>query len=199
MEVRRTAKLHSAHPQFDIICVVKNAATAVVRSFRLSLLLGCLTVAFGLNAETLKGKVVKVADGDTITVLDSTNGQNKVRFFGIDAPEKKQAFGEASRKHLASFVAGKDVRVEWTSRDKYNRILGRVYVKVVDPESKEAKEIDTNYRMVKDGFAWHYKHFCKDEQLAEAEKDAKAKGLGLWKDKNPVAPWDFRKNKSVDK
>ena len=160
-----------------------------------------LIATFSVGANELTGKVVRVADGDTITVLDSTNGQNKVRFFGIDAPEKKQAFGEVSRKHLASFVAGKDVRVTWTSTDKYGRILGRVYVKVVDPENKDGadgkgeKEIDVNYRMVKDGLAWHYKQFCKDEQLAEAEKDAREKKLGLWKDKNPVEPWNFRKTK----
>lgn len=158
-----------------------------------------LFLSLTVGANELTGKVVRVADGDTITVLDTTNGQNKVRFFGIDAPEKKQAFGEVSRKHLASFVAGKNVRVTWTCTDKYGRILGRVYVKVVDPENKDGKgekEIDVNYRMVKDGLAWHYKQFSKDEQLAEAEKDAREKKLGLWKDKNPVAPWDYRKAKT---
>ncbi len=78
-------------------------------------------------ADTLIGKVVKVADGDTITVLDN-NIQHKIRLQGIDAPERKQAFGNASRKHLATLVAGKTVTVKWDKRDRYGRIVGFVFV-----------------------------------------------------------------------
>ena len=75
------------------------------------------------SADTLTGKVVKVTDGDSITVLDSTNIQHRIRLQGIDAPERKQAFGKASRKHLASLVAGKEVTVKWDKRDRYGRIV----------------------------------------------------------------------------
>ncbi len=79
-------------------------------------------------ADTLTGKVVKVADGDSITVLDSTNTQHRIRLQGIDAPERKQAFGNASRKHLAILVTGKTVTVQWNKRDRYRRIVGFVIV-----------------------------------------------------------------------
>ena len=79
-------------------------------------------------AESLTGKVVKVADGDSITVLDSTNTQHRIRLQGIDAPERKQTFGNASRKHLATLVAGKQVTVKWDKRDRYSRIVGFVIV-----------------------------------------------------------------------
>jgi len=83
-------------------------------------------------ADSLTGKVVKIADGDTITVLDSTNTQHRIRLQGIDAPERKQAFGNASRKHLANLVAGKEVTVKWAKRDRYGRMVGKVWVDGVD-------------------------------------------------------------------
>ena len=138
-----------------------------------------------LDAQTLQGKVVRVADGDTITILDSTNVQNKVRLNKIDAPEKKQAFGEVSRKHLASMVAGNVVKVEWTKKDKYGRILGDISIGTTN----------VNLRMVQDGLAWHFKAFDNTPAYAQAENEARAKKIGLWKDANPIPPWEFRKAK----
>ena len=83
-----------------------------------SIILSCLA----LTAQTIKGKVVRVADGDTITILDEARVQHKVRLNRIDAPEKSQAFGEVSRKHLASMMAGNVVKVEWAKKDKYGSI-----------------------------------------------------------------------------
>ena len=111
-----------------------------------------LSVTSAFAAETLKGRVVKVADGDTITVLDAANVQHRIRLDKIDAPEKAQPFGDASRRHLATFVAGKIVKVEWTKKDKYGRILGTVWTML-------PVRIDVNLQMVNDGYAWHYKHF----------------------------------------
>ncbi len=79
-------------------------------------------------AASLTGKVAKVADGDSITILENTNAQHRIRLQGIDAPERKQPFGNASRKHLASLVAGKTVTVQWAKRDRYRRIVGFVIV-----------------------------------------------------------------------
>jgi len=138
-----------------------------------------------LTAQTVTGKVVRVADGDTITVLDAVNAQHKVRLEKIDAPEKGQAFGQASKKHLAEIVAGRSVRVEWEKRDKYGRVLGVVYV----------GEVNANLQMVKDGYAWHYKRFDDTPAYAQAETAAREKRLGLWADGNPIAPWDFRRTK----
>jgi len=90
-------------------------------------------------------KVVKIADGDTITVLlDKT--QHKIRLEGIDAPERKQAFGTKARQALADKVFGGTVRVEWKKRDRYKRIIGRVYL----------GDRDISQEMVKDGWAWHH-------------------------------------------
>ena len=78
------------------------------------------------------GKVVAVTDGDTIKVLDSTNTQYKVRLTGIDAPERGQPFGTASKDNLAQMVAGKEVFVESDKKDRYGRVLGKVWVQPYD-------------------------------------------------------------------
>jgi micrococcal nuclease len=84
-----------------------------------------LTLTSVLLADELRGKVVSIADGDTITVLDTDKKQHKVRLNGIDAPEKKQAFGAKSKARLGELVAGKDVFVDLTERDNYGRVLVR--------------------------------------------------------------------------
>lgn len=83
-------------------------------------------------ARTIEGKVIKVADGDTITVIDSNKEQHRIRLAGIDAPEKGQPFGNASRKKLRELVAGKDVLVEFEKYDRYGRIVGKVWVTPLD-------------------------------------------------------------------
>jgi endonuclease YncB( thermonuclease family) len=106
------------------------------------------------------GKVVKIADGDTITVLlDKT--QHKIRLEGIDAPEKGQAYGTKARQALADKVFGETVRVDWKKRDRYGRIIGRVYL----------GNRDIALEMVKDGFAWHYKRYSKEAAFANAQKE----------------------------
>ena len=152
---------------------------------KVALIVSLLVMSLALNAQTLQGKVVRVADGDTITILDATNTQNKVRLNKIDAPEKSQAFGEVSRKHLASMVAGNVVNVDWEKKDKYGRILGDISIGTTN----------VNLRMVQDGLAWHFKAFDNTPAYAQAENEARAKKIGLWKDANPIPPWEFRKAK----
>ncbi len=164
-------------------------------------------LSFSLFSGEIAGRVVRVADGDTITILVSggTNPvasepvgsrvprdrtspavtQHKIRLQGIDAPEKSQAFGNASRKHLSSLVAGKNVSVKYTKRDKYGRILGTVF----------ADGKDVNLEMLKAGLAWHYKRFDSTPAYAQAEAAARAARLGLWQDKSPIEPESFRKAK----
>ena len=136
-------------------------------------------------AASLTGRVTRVADGDTLTILDAANAQHKIRFHGIDAPEKSQAFGQKSKLHLSSLVFGKDVRVKYKSRDKYGRILGTIYV----------DGLDINLEMLRAGLAWHYKRFDSTPAYAAAEMEARQNRLGLWQDKNPINPYDFRKAK----
>ena len=151
-----------------------------------------LALAFTANAETITGRVVGVADGDTITVLDADKVQHKIRLAGIDAPEKKQAFGQRSKQSLSDLAFGKDVAVETTKRDKYRREIGKVLV----------NGQDVNLVQVERGMAWFYRQYQReqspnDRRLYEAAEDAaKANKRGLWRDADPVPPWEFRRNKT---
>ncbi len=154
-------------------------------------------LSIAASADTLTGKVVKVVDGDTLYVLDANYKQHKIRLAGIDAPERKQAYGLASRKHLASIVAGKQVTVEYQKRDRYGGIVGKVLLVVVFHTSGD--EIDVCLKQVKAGFAWHYKKYQheqrrEDQKLyAVAEANARDARLGLWRENNPIPPWDHRR------
>lgn len=140
------------------------------------------------NAETLTGKVVGVTDGDTITVLDAVNDQHKIRLGGIDAPEKAQPFGQRAKAQMSDLVFGKPVTVEWSKRDRYQRIIGKVLV----------SNRDAGLSLVSSGLAWHYKQYQKEQtpddqvRYAAAEDAARARRAGLWADPNPVPPWEWR-------
>lgn len=140
------------------------------------------------SADTLLGGVVNVHDGDIITVLDANKTQHKIRLAGIDAPEQGQAYGKASRDNLAQHVAGKQVSIEWTKYDKYQRIVGTVLL--------DGK--DQNIEQLRAGLAWHYKKYQNEqtpeerEAYAQAEQAARETGIGLWREKQPTAPWDWR-------
>ncbi len=157
-----------------------------VRVITLGLLIGLSLTAFG---DTLTGKVGRVVDGDTLYVLDANYKEHKIRLAGIDAPERKQVYGLASRKHLASLVAGQQVTVEYRKRDRYGRILGKVLV----------NGVDACLEQVKAGFAWHYKKYqheqsAEDRELyANAENKARNERLGLWRENNPNPPWEYRR------
>ena len=144
--------------------------------------------AITVNASTLVGHVVAVYDGDTITVIDATHTQYKIRLAGIDAPEKKQAFGKASKKSLSDFVFDKVVSIEYTKRDRYNRIVGKVNI----------AGQDINLKQIENGMAWFYKKYQKELILSDrlnylhAQQVAEAEKIGLWVEE-PIAPWDFRK------
>jgi endonuclease YncB( thermonuclease family) len=125
---------------------------------------------------------VSVTDGDTVRVLDAANVQHKVRLIGIDAPERGRPFGTVARDRLAGLAMGKAVSVRNDGRDKWGRTLGRI----------EVEGQDVNRQMVADGLAWHYVRYSKDARLAAAERDARAAKRGLWADKAPVSPWEWR-------
>lgn len=147
------------------------------------------------HADTLQGRVVGVADGDTVTVLDSSNTQWKIRLMGIDAPEKKQAFGSKSKESLSALVFNKAVSVKDSKRDKYGRTVGKIL----------ADGVDANLEQVKAGMAWHYKKYQSEQTAddrsiyARAEEDARAGKLGLWLDAEPTPPWDWRKQQKGDR
>ena len=144
-------------------------------------------------ADRFTGRVVKIVDGDTIHVLDSGRNLYKIRLAGIDAPESGQDFGRVSREHLAGLVAGKTITVEWYKRDRYGRMVGKI---LLDGQ-------DMNLRQVGAGLAWHYKKYSSEQspddrvQYADAETVARKERLGLWRDINPVPPWDYRRMKAI--
>ena len=151
----------------------------------LLLLLATLTT----QAATFTGKVVGVSDGDTITVLYQGNKQFKIRLLAIDTPESGQAYGDKAKQALSKKVFGQFVQVHWEKQDMYKRVLGNITI----------GQRWINYEMVAEGWAWHYKQYDKDKRFAEAEVKAKAARKGLWAGPNPVAPWDWRREKKGGK
>jgi micrococcal nuclease len=145
----------------------------------------CVMLAFShvATAGEFRGKVVSVTDGDTITVLDAENVQHKIRLQGIDAPKKKQAFGTKSKELLTEKVAGHEVLIEWKEKDRYGRILGEVML----------GRRHINLEMVQEGMAWRYVQYSKSKDLSHAEVMAREARKGLWTDKDPIPPWEFRK------
>jgi endonuclease YncB( thermonuclease family) len=105
---------------------------------------------FGLYSQTFQVKVTGISDGDTFTGLNSDNLQLKFRIHGIDAPEKKQAFGKKAREHLGSLIFKQNVTVHVNDRDRWDRYIARV---ATDDGKDVGKE------MIQAGLAWHYKHF----------------------------------------
>ena len=126
------------------------------------------------------GKVVSIHDGDTITILQNKQ-QIKVRLFGIDAPEKKQPYGQKSKQFLSNLIAGRSVEIQEKGKDRYKRVLGIVYL---DGQ-------DINEQMVLNGYAWAYVKYSKI--YAGQELKARSQNLGLWQDKKPITPWEWRK------
>lgn len=155
---------------------------------RILLLAAFLIFANTSSADSLYGRIVGIADGDTVTVLDATNTQWKIRLMGIDAPEKKQAFGQKSKEHLSSLVFNKQVTVEYSKQDKYGRTVGKILV----------DGTDANLQQVKAGLAWHYKKYQKEQSIedrtiyAQAEEQARTEKQGLWIDPDLTPPWDWR-------
>jgi len=140
------------------------------------------------SAVDISGRVVNIHDGDTITILDSKNKQHRIRLAGIDAPELGQAYGKASRDHLAQLVAGKQVSIEGSKYDRYGRLVGTVLL--------EGK--DQNIEQLRAGLAWHFKKYQNEQTgeervaYAQEEEIARASKIGLWRDMQPTPPWDWR-------
>lgn len=144
------------------------------------------------SADTLEGRVVAVSDGDTIKIL-ADRTEFKIRVAGIDAPEKGQPWGMKSKEGMSSCAYGKMASVEWSKRDRYGRIVGKVVI--------EGK--DCGLAQLQHGLAWHFKQYEKEqtredrEEYARAENAARKSRDGLWADSEPVPPWQWRKNRKA--
>lgn len=137
----------------------------------------------------LHGKVIAVADGDTVTVLDAGRQTHKIRLAFIDAPEKNQAYGQRAKQSLSDKVYQREVQVEISEKDQYGRDIGLI--------RQDGQDI--NLSMLVDGYAWHYRYYAKKSQTSDefrqyeaAQQHAQQEKRGLWQDKQPQPPWEFR-------
>jgi micrococcal nuclease len=128
-------------------------------------------------------RVVGITDGDTFTGLTNKNEQIKYRIYGIDAPEKKQAYGARSTEYLSGLIFGQTVGIKVQTTDRWGRLI--VWVFTTEGE-------DVSAEMLKAGMAWHFKRYDKTELYDILERDAKYNRIGLWQEVEPIAPWDFR-------
>ena len=174
-----------------------------------SLVITWLVWAAVAYAETLEGRVVSIADGDTITVLDDKKHQHKIRLAAIDAPGKAQPFGARAKQNLSDLVYDKTVAVDYKKYDRYGRIIGKVMVAPANacPAVRHdcPKTLDTGLAQITVGLAWHHNQYENEqteedrERYAFAEKEARAKRVGLWRDPHPVSPWQWRTKKDSRK
>lgn len=132
-------------------------------------------------------KCIGISDGDTITVLTRKKKQYKVRLAHIDCPEKGQPFGKAAKQFTSDFCFGKMVTVVYKGKKDRN---GRIIGDVLDENGN-----NLNQSLVKSGLAWHFKKYSDEPIYTGLEETARTARLGLWQESNPVAPWEWRKNK----
>jgi endonuclease YncB( thermonuclease family) len=132
-----------------------------------------------------QGKVVKVVDGDTFDLL-GVNKTTRIRLFGIDSPERGQAFNKRAKAFTDSLVAGKQIRVVVRDKDRYGRTVGDAYL---------TDGTHVNAEIVRAGYAWQFRQYSSDPEIARLEQAARKNRRGLWEDEHAIPPWEFRKGK----
>jgi endonuclease YncB( thermonuclease family) len=158
-----------------------------MRHWRLSsvIVLGFfLSLTLSLSAQDFEGKVVSIADGDTISVMHNGTPE-KIRLNGIDCPEMGQPFGNNAKQFASDMVFGKVVTIKDLGKDKYGRTIGDVLL----PDGT-----NLNKELVVAGYAWWYRQYSNDKELEQKEQEARSSKKGLWADSKPIAPWDWRHN-----
>ena len=154
---------------------------------RFLLLFPFLAVAGAATGETIKGKVVSVQDGDSLTVVGADAKRRRVRLAEIDAPERKQPFGAEARKSLAGICLHKQASVEVSETDSHKRAIGKV----------KCGEVDAGAEQVRRGMAWvTARNTMPNSPLPEMEANARLRGLGLWAGDKPEPPWEWRKRQA---
>lgn len=135
--------------------------------------------------DRLSGEVLRMADGDSFRLRAVDGSEVEVRMHGIDAPERAQPYGRTAASALERHLHGKRLEIEIIEEDDYGRQVGVVYV----------NGENINLAMVRDGHAWWYEYYAaNNEALAEAQRNAVSRRLGLWAAaETPVAPWDWRR------
>ncbi|MBI2376462.1 MAG: thermonuclease family protein [Deltaproteobacteria bacterium] len=162
--------------QLASVLDIRKSASPVAAALLACALLSCAT------QRRTEDRAVAVKDGDTIVLA----GDRTIRVFGIDAPEKAQAFGDVSRKAAGVLLLEKLVKVEVVNRDRYGREVATVWL----PDGRSF-----GAEMVRRGLAWVYTKYTKDPELLELERQARSDRVGLWVDPKPVAPWEYRQSR----
>jgi len=132
----------------------------------------------------IEGKVIGIIDGDTFDLLNDSKKTYRIRMEGIDAPEKGMPFYQVSKNYLGSLCFGQRVTVQITQSESGNRKIGFTYL----PSGSEL-----SHEMIRAGLAWHFVKYNSDRDLAALEQEARKDRRGLWKDPNPIPPWEIRK------
>lgn len=157
------------------------------KSFILAVIFMAAVIA-KTQAETFRGRVVKVYDGDSIAiVLLDTLEEHEIRLQAVDAPENGQPCWRDAQLFLAELLHGQIVRVEVEKRDKYKRLVGRVFINETG--------LDVEMELIRNGLAWHYAYYNQEPELAKAQEKAQSEKIGIWKESAPVEPYIFRKKK----
>ncbi len=165
--------------------------TAMIRTLSALIVLGVLGIGMEIFAEEVRGKVVGVLDGDTLTIETRSGKQVRVRLKEVDAPEASQTFGRQARQFVESLALGKNVQIKYAAVDRYGRIIGEIIL----PDGRVL-----NRELLRHGLAWHYRvHFPGDELLREREYRAWKQKAGLWVDPSAVPPWEFRRENNSRK
>lgn len=165
----------------------------------------CGIAAASQDAEVQRvdARVVGVQDGDTVTILAEGNARHRVRLAGIDAPELGQPFGRRARESLSELVFAQPVRVEWRKRDPFGRLVGTLWVAPPDAPCRGSAEcpatLDAALMQLERGHAWWFRRYANEQPPEErvryeaAEREAREQRLGLWRDRDPLAPWAWRR------
>ena len=134
----------------------------------------------------VQGEVLHVFDGDSFTMVGA-GGEDEVRLFGIDSPERGQGWSRRSRKALLELIGGERVRLAVVETDRYGRHVARVF--------RERDGLDVNAEQIRAGHSWVYRHYTDNEEWLALEAAARAEGRGLWSlpPADRVPPWEWRR------
>lgn len=157
----------------------------VMNALRITVITLLIFLAPAAFSDQLTGKVVGISDGDTITIITEQNQSTKVRLAEIDAPEKKQPWGQNSKQALSDLIFSLNVTVDSIGEDRYGRTLGTVFL----------KKVNINKHMVETGNAWAYEKYVHDRNYFALQKSAQIRKVGLWSltEEQTVAPWEWRR------
>lgn len=150
-------------------------------------ILGCYSKNNIAKKEVQYGKVIKIVDGDTFDILLENQTTKRIRMEGIDAPERGMPYYKVSKDYLGQLCFGKSIKIVQTNTDRYGRTVAQSLI----------NDNELGLLMIKAGYAWHFKKYSHDIELARAEINAKNNRTGLWADESPIAPWEWRRGVGV--